>query len=247
MTRPSLSPACALLLLAGALASATAQPQRPAGDGVYTCVDDKGRRITSDRPIPECNAREQQLLNRDGSLRRTVPPVQTAEERAEQELRERRAAEARATQADAARQDRLLLQRYKTPEEHQRGRAASLDAVRLAIAATDERLAGLARERKQYAEEAEFYRGRQAPPKLQQQIESVDVAIAAQRVSAQNQRAELDRVNRLYDIELERLKRLWAGAAPGSLGPIGGERAAAAAASKASQPAAAAAPAPRKP
>lgn len=238
--------ACSLLVLAGA--SFLAQAQRPAGDGIYTCLDDKGRRITSDRPIPECSARDQQLLNRDGSLKRTVPPVQTAEERAEQELRERKAAEARAAQADAMRQDRLLVQRYRNPEEHRKGREASLDAVRAALAATNERLAGLGRERKQYTDEAEFYRGRQIPQKLQQQIDSVDVAMAAQRNAAQNQRSELDRVNRLYDIELERLKRLWAGAAPGSLGPIGGERAAlAAAAPRASQPAAAAAPVPRKP
>jgi len=245
VTRPRLLPTCSLLALAAACACALAQ--RPAGEGIYTCVDDKGRRITSDRPIPECSAREQQLLNRDGSLKKTVPPVQTAEERAEQELRERKAAETRAAQADAVRQDRLLMQRYKSPEEHRRGRVAALDAVRAALAATDERLAGLGRERKQYTEEAEFYRGRQVPQKLQQQIDSVDVAMAAQRNAAQNQRAELDRVNRLYDIELERLKRLWAGAAPGSLGPIAAERAGPAGAAAAPATVPAPVPAARKP
>ena len=35
------------------------------------------------------------------------------------------------------------------------------------------------------------------------------------------QKAELERVNKLFDIELARLKRLWAGAAPGSLGHLG--------------------------
>ncbi|MEN9420099.1 MAG: hypothetical protein RI988_3720 [Pseudomonadota bacterium] len=198
---------------------AHAQATGGAGTGIYTCVDGQGRRITSDRPIPECAAREQQQLNRDGSLQRTVPPVPTAQERAEQELRERRAAEARAAQTDAMRQDRNLLQRYKTPQDHQRAREAALDAARSAVTATDQRLASLAQERKQYTQEAEFYRGKPMPAKLQQQIEAVDASMAAQRAVAQNQRAELDRINRLYDAELERLKRLWAGEAPGSIGP----------------------------
>jgi hypothetical protein len=48
--------------------------------------------------------------------------------------------------------------------------------------------------------------------------------VAAQRESALTQQAELERVNRLYDAELARLKLLWAGAVPGSLGPIAAQR-----------------------
>jgi len=32
------------------------------------------------------------------------------------------------------------------------------------------------------------------------------------------------RINRLYDAELDRLRRLWAGAPPGSLGPMAGSQ-----------------------
>jgi hypothetical protein len=218
-------------LACAALAGFTQAWAQVASPGIYTCLDDKGRRITSDRPIPECVAREQQQLNRDGSLKRTVPPPQTAEERAEQELRDRRAAEARALQADATRQDRTLLQRYKTPEDHQRARVAALDVARTAVATADQRLASLAQERKQYAQEAEFYRGRALPPKLQQSIDAAEASMVAQRAVARNQRAELDRINRLYDVELERLRQLWAGAPPGSMGPMAPVRAPAPAAS----------------
>ena len=34
---------------------ARAQPQ---GGGIYTCVDRNGRRLTADRPVPECLDRE---------------------------------------------------------------------------------------------------------------------------------------------------------------------------------------------
>ena len=35
------------------------------------------------------------------------------------------------------------------------------------------------------------------------------------RDAQRNQQAELERVNKLFDVELERLRRLWAGAPPG--------------------------------
>ena len=38
----------------------------------------------------------------------------------------------------------------------------------------------------------------------------------------QNQRLEVLRIDKLYDAELERLKKLWAGAQPGSLGTLAG-------------------------
>ena len=85
---------------------------------IYSCVDASGKKLTSDRPIPECANREQKLHNADGSLRKIVPPTPTADERAEAEAAERRVATERAAQQEAVRRDRNLLQRY--PE---RGRA----------------------------------------------------------------------------------------------------------------------------
>ena len=51
-------------------------------------------------------------------------------------------------------------------------------------------------------------------------LEANDAAVEAQRSATINQEAEVGRVNQIYDIELARLKKLWAGAAPGSLGPM---------------------------
>ena len=59
-----------------------------------------------------------------------------------------------------------------------------------------------------------------SPAKLKGQLDANDAAGDAQRESALNQQAELDRINRLYDTELERLRRLWAGAPTGSLGAL---------------------------
>ncbi len=207
----------ALWLAAGA---ALAQPAKPQGGSIYTCIDERGRRLTADRPITECIGKEQQVLNRDGSLRAVLPPTLTAEERAEFEARERMAAEARAAQADAVRRDRNLMARYPTEARHQVARESALDTVRLAIRATELRQRDLAAERKPLDNEAEFYQGKPLPPKLRAAMDAVDAAIEAQRSAAANQAAELDRINKLYDAELDRLRRLWAGAPAGSLGPL---------------------------
>ncbi|MBL8330015.1 MAG: DUF4124 domain-containing protein [Rubrivivax sp.] len=202
--------------------------------GIYSCVDERGRRITSDRPIPECNTREQRVLNQDGSLKAVRPPAMSAEERAELEARERKAAEARAAQADAARRDRNLMQRYKTEATHQRAREAALDSVRVAQRITQNRLVDLQRERKPLLDEQEFYKGKPLPVRLKNQLDANDAALLAQRDAAAGQQTEIERINRIYDIELERLRRLWAGATPGSLGPLQAPRPPQAAASAAS-------------
>jgi hypothetical protein len=187
---------------------------------IYSCVDANGNKLTSDRPIPACNNREQRVLNADGSVRKIVPPTPTADERAEMEAAERRAAIERAAQQDAVRRDRNLLNRFPDEATHQRAREAALDDVRKAVRNSEERLKLLAAERKPLLDEAEFYVDRELPAKLRQALDGNDASVEAQRTLVVNQQAEMVRINKLYDVELERLKRLWAGALPGSMGSL---------------------------
>ena len=210
----------AALWACAASAAALAQPAASASAGIYTCIDGQGRRLNSDRVIAECVAREQRVLNRDGSVQRVLPPTLTAEERAEREAIERRTELARAGQADAVRRDRNLVARFPNEAVHRKSREAALDTVRLATKASEHRLKELAVERKPLLEEAEFYKGRQIPLRLKQQLDANDAGVEAQRSAAANQEAELVRINKLHDVELERLRRLWAGAPAGSLPPV---------------------------
>ena len=198
---------------------AQAQPANPPG-GIYTCIDSQGKRLSADRPIAECAHKEQQVLNRDGSVRAVLPPTLTAEERADKEARDRAAAEARSALADAVRRDRNLMARFPDEAAHNRAREAAADTVRLAMKASEIRLRELEAERKPLRDEAEFYKGRTLPLKLKTGIDANDASVEAQRSSSANQEAELVRINKIYDAELGRLRRLWAGAQAGSLGPI---------------------------
>ncbi|MBI3368903.1 MAG: hypothetical protein HY021_10800 [Burkholderiales bacterium] len=136
-----------------------------------------------------------------------------------QEANERRAALERSAQGDAVRRDRNLISRFPNEATHRKGREAALDTVRQAQKATEQRLKELAIERKPIDAEAEFFKGRALPARVKLQIDANDAAVDAQHQATINQEAELKRINQLYDAELERLKRLWAGAQPGSIGP----------------------------
>ncbi|WP_140634773.1 DUF4124 domain-containing protein [Methylibium rhizosphaerae] len=207
----------AALLLLSSGAACFAAPDSGAGS-IYTCIDARGRKLTSDRPILECLDREQRVLNKDGSQRQTLPPSMTADERAAVEEAERRKAAERVARQDAIRRDRNLLNRFPNLAAHNRAREAALDDVRKAVKASEQRLAAIEAERKPLLNEAEFYKGKQLPAKLKTQLEFIDVTAEAQKTLVQNQQAEVVRITALYDQELERLKKLWAGAQPGSLG-----------------------------
>jgi len=191
-----------------------------AAPAIYTCIDGNGKRLTSDRPIPECSTRDQRVLNPDGSVKHILPPTPTADERAEQEARERQAASERAQQQDAIRRDRNLMVRFPNEAAHNKARAAALDDVRAAVQLSEKRIAVLTADRKPLMDEAEFYVGKQLPLKLKQQLDANDAAAEAQRSLIQNQQSEIGRINSLYDTELARLKKLWAGAPAGSMGAI---------------------------
>jgi len=187
--------------------------------GIYSCVDASGKRYTSDRPIAECLDREQRVLNKDGSQRQTLPPRMNAEERALAEERQRLQDQAQAAQKDAVRRDRNLMLRFPDEAAHHKAREAALDDLRRGVALSERRLQDLRDERQPLLAETEFYKGRRLPYKLKSKLEANDAQQQAQRDIIQNQSAETVRINALYDAELTRLRRLWAGAAPGSVPP----------------------------
>jgi hypothetical protein len=210
------------LLVAVGGAAPFADAQSTGGVQIYSCIDANGKRLTSDRPIVECNTREQRVLNSDGSVKRLQAPPMTADERAEAEAREAALASDRARQQEAIRRDRNLLARFPSEAAHRKAREQALEDVRKSLRLSEQRLSTLTTERKPLKDESEFYVGKQLPLKLKLAIDANDASVDAQNSLAQNQRLEIVRIDKLYDAELERLKKLWAGAQPGSMGMIAG-------------------------
>jgi hypothetical protein len=222
---------CALCAVATLLAGASAAIAQPATTRppIYSCSDANGKKLTSDRPIPECSTRDQRVLNADGSVRGIVAPTPTADERSEMDARQRIEVTERAARQDAIRRDRNLLVRFPDEATHRKAREAALNDVNKALKLSADRLAALAAERKPLMDEAEFYVGKPLPAKLKMQLDANDALVEAQRALVLNQRLEIGRIDRLYDAELARLRKLWNGVQPGSLGVIVTDAAASAA------------------
>jgi hypothetical protein len=198
-----------LVACAGQAAAAAAAG---ASDSIYTCIDSKGRRLTADRPIPDCIDREQTELSPGGLTRRKIGPSLTAAERAAQEEQDKRQAEERIRIEEEKRKQRALLTRFPNRETHDRERAEALALVDSVTAAAQRRTEELQKQRRFLDRELEFYQldPSKTPPKLKRQSEEVDTQLAAQKRFIVEQDVEKVRVNARFDEELARLKVLWA-------------------------------------
>jgi len=179
---------------------------------IYTCVDGKGQRITADRPIAECNDRTQQELNSSGTVRRTIAPPMTLDERAAAEERTRRVSEERLREEEVRRRHRALLNRYRSPAEHQQERASALSAVDQVIVAANRRSEQLVAQQQKLAAEAELYRAdaSKMPALLKRQIEETQQQLAGQKRFVADKEDEKQRINARFDEELQTLQQLWA-------------------------------------
>jgi hypothetical protein len=201
-------------IIAAALAAAGVLPAA-AQQGIYSCVDAKGRHLTSDRPIPDCIDREQQELNPSGTVRRTVPPSLTASERAAKEAKAREAQEERSRVEDEKRRDRALLARYPDKATHDKERNAALAVADDVTAAANRRTALLTAERQKLDAELEFYKKdpSKMPARLKRQLEENQQQTAEQKRFVASMEGERSRINARFDEELSRLQALWKGAA----------------------------------
>jgi hypothetical protein len=116
------------------------------------------------------------------------------------------------------------MQRFPDEAKHYKARENALDEWRVSMKNSNARIALLQEERRKLEEEREFYENdkvkKPLPHALSQKLDANDAALEAQRSLAQTQQTEVKRINDLYDAELGRLKKLWAGAPAGSLGPL---------------------------
>src|SRR6188768_116422 len=132
-------------LLLAALAIALPQAARAAESPARPIIQCElnGKKVTSDRPIPECVNKEQRELNPDGSLKRLIPPTPTADEVAAKEEKDREAKLVLATRSEAVRRDRNLMQRFPDEAAHRKAREKSLDELRIAGKIYADRIAEL--------------------------------------------------------------------------------------------------------
>ena len=191
--------------------------------GIYTCVDAKGRKITSDRPIAECMDRVQKEITPTGTVKRVLAPPLNPQEQAALEEKEKNNADERSKAAKEKLRDRALLKRYPDRASHDKERAAALERVNEDIKTATQRSENLNVQRKGITTQLELYKNSpgKAPHALKRQLDDADGYIAAQKRLLADQETEKKRITERFDAEAAKLKPQWdmagvssAGAAP---------------------------------
>ena len=180
--------------------------------GIYTCVDARGRTITSDRPIASCLDREQRELNKAGIVKRVVPPSYTAEEQASINAKRKVVEAEQARIAEEKRRDRALLLRYPNQSVHDKERGDAIALIEDVILAVNKRGRTLAEQRKEIDTELEFYQNdaSKAPAWLKRRIDDNAEQMKVQQRFLVDQAQEKQRVTARFDEELTKLRKLWA-------------------------------------
>lgn len=179
--------------------------------GIYSCIDGKGRRLTSDRPIVDCLDREQKELGNSGTVKRVVPPSYTAEEKARLEAQRRVEDAEKARIAEEKRRDKALLIRYPNQAVHDKERVEALRQIDDVIDAVKKRVDTLSKQRRDIDLELEFYQNdvSKAPAWLKRKLEDNTQQVQVQSRFLSEQSLEKQRINARFDEELAKLKMLW--------------------------------------
>jgi hypothetical protein len=169
---------------------------------VYSCTDPVSHAKTlSDTPCPQA----------------TGP---TPSEVAASAIKVQKEAVAAEVRQATVREDRQLLTKFPDEAAHRKAHVDDLEGVIRNIRLTTTRFAELVAQRRPLDQEAAFYKGKAVPAPLQRQIDASDASFNALTDVFHTLQLDLAAIETTRGNERDRLRKLWAGALPGSMGPL---------------------------
>ncbi len=120
----------------------------------------------------------------------------------------------------AERDDRQLLEQFPDEPSHRAAESAELAVVIGNIRKTLQRFDQLVAQRRPLEVQAAFYVGKPLPLTLRRAIDDNDGSFAGLVDAFRGHQRNVDDVVARYATQRERLRRLWAGASAGSMGPL---------------------------
>jgi hypothetical protein len=179
----------------------------------YKCITADGNKIHADREPPECAGRRIEVFRDDGTPLRVIEPPPTLEEIKKRQADEKRRLDEKEDKRAQERSDRSLLETYSSPEEIEAARQRALGDLQKFIDLAEERKRQLQLDRKKLDNEAEFYLKRDMPEELKRAFAANNERMKTQAKTIDNAKAEMARVNQLFDGYKKRFKELLDGGA----------------------------------
>ena len=177
---------------------------------VYTCTTVTGRKITADRPIPECMDREQRELQTTTGRVNIVKPKQTEAERWAEREAQRQTERERELALQQQRRDQQLLARYPDDAALEEKRSYMLDEMKKRWGPTLDEQAEINVRRKEISAAADARRkaGKAADFSSAKEAAQLERRTLQLQPMMEKAQADLDRVNHEMDADLARVRYL---------------------------------------
>jgi hypothetical protein len=180
---------------------------------IYTCKDGAGKTFTSDRLIPECANRLMREMDKNGIVRREIPPPLTAEQKRQKQLEEERLKAEAIALEEQKQADRAMLARYRNENDIAIARKRTLELVQEQIKRESGTLAEVEKDRKDVRLKIEQVGNKKpVPPVLQNKLSESDQSIAVVKSKIAAYQTEEAQINQKFDATLKRYRELTGGA-----------------------------------
>ncbi len=195
---------CTLLLCAAAAAAAPAAAQK-----LYKYTDPAtGQTVYTDKLPASVAGKANEQLSPQGTVIRRNEAALTPEQIAAKEAERRRRIEEELAAKEEKRKNMALLNTYPSERDIEEARGRALKANEEAVKEAERRVAEAEKRKKALAAEAEFYKNRQIPAHLKQEMQTNEVEIRSQAELIARKKQDIETINARYDEDLRRYRAL---------------------------------------
>ncbi|MBI3140535.1 MAG: hypothetical protein HYZ19_01570 [Rhodocyclales bacterium] len=210
--RPGLASACLAPMFAALAAAAAPAAQ---ARSTFCCTEPGGKQVCSDVLPPQCYGRAYREINERGVTVKRVDAPPTAEQRAQQEAELKTKQDEERKRMEQERQNRALLATYASERDIDYLRDRAVADLEHAIKQSRDKYDEIGKRRKKLDDEAEFYKKKELPPKLQTALRDNESDMKALTAAIAEKKKEIEAVKARYEGEKARYRELTAkGARP---------------------------------
>ncbi len=187
---------------------ALAQKGGPASNVTYRCTGTDGKKYYGSTIPPQCYGQPLELLNNRGLVVKRIDPEGDEKAKAEKEAALAKQKEESAAKREETRRNRALLATYTSERDIDEQRARALKDNQRSMSEIEGKIDGLKKKRAGYDKEAEFYKDKDLPPKLSEDMKNSEIDLRAQEDLLAVKRKETVGINARYDEDKRRFKEL---------------------------------------
>jgi hypothetical protein len=175
---------------------------------IFSCKDEAGRVITSDRPIPECSKRDIRVLRQDGLTKGVIAAPLTEEQRKQRDIELEIKRQKDNQERERLSRDRALVAAYPDLASLEVQRKRQIQDVQVEIEAAKKRILIKEPDLKEAKAELEFYRGKKVPGVVANKISVAANAILVEDELIRAKQQEILTVNSKFDADAKRLREI---------------------------------------